>query len=134
MLAQALAIRHLVFVVEQNVPAELETDAYDDAALHLLAAYDKTPVGTARLVLSGPNRAKVGRVAVLADYRGRGWGVRMMKFFEDHARSQHVRELYLDAQLQVIPFYGALGYVAEGPEFLDCGIMHRRMSLVVPQL
>ena len=35
----------------------------------------------------------------------------------------------LDAQIQVIPFYERLGFVAEGDVFLDAGIEHRRMRL-----
>ncbi|MFY9494463.1 MAG: GNAT family N-acetyltransferase, partial [Limnochordia bacterium] len=35
----------------------------------------------------------------------------------------------VDAQLQAIPFYSRLGFVAEGDEFLDGGIPHRRMRL-----
>jgi predicted GNAT family N-acyltransferase len=45
------AVRHQVFVVEQGVPEDLEWEAADDTALHLLAE-DPTgnPIGTARLL------------------------------------------------------------------------------------
>lgn len=118
-LQEALRIRHTVFVEEQGVPLSEEQDALDASAVHLLAFVEGAPVGTARLVA-----AKVGRVAVLPDFRGRGVGVALMEALHALAGDE---ELYLDAQVGVIGFYERLGYAAEGPEFLDAGIRHRRM-------
>src|SRR5919197_1391300 len=45
------AVRTEVFVVEQDVPADIEYDAYDDGAVHVLAVRDDgAPLGTARLL------------------------------------------------------------------------------------
>lgn len=118
-LQAALRIRHEVFVQEQGVPVAEEQDACDATAVHLLALVDGVPAGTARLV-----GAKVGRVAVLPAFRGHGVGVALM---EEVHRLAGDEELYLDAQVGVIGFYERLGYTAEGPEFLDAGILHRRM-------
>lgn len=118
-LQEALRIRHTVFVEEQGVPLAEEQDAADASALHLLVFVDGAPAGTARLV-----GAKVGRVAVLPAFRGRGLGVALMEAMHALAGDE---ELYLDAQVGVIGFYERLGYTAEGPEFLDAGIRHRRM-------
>ena len=51
--AELLAIRQRVFVEEQGVPRELEHDAHDASAIHLLALSDRDPVGTARLLADG---------------------------------------------------------------------------------
>lgn len=118
----ALAIRHRVFVEEQGVPVEEEQDAYDAEAVHVLVTVDGVPAGTARMV-----GAKIGRVAVLPEYRGRGLGGALMACLTAEARRRGLEELVLDAQVQVIPFYERLGYRAEGPEFMDAGIRHRRM-------
>lgn len=118
-LQEALRIRHAVFVEEQGVPVAEEQDAWDATAVHLLAFVDGVPAGTARLV-----GAKVGRVAVLPRFRGLGVGVALM---EEMHRLAGGQELYLDAQVGVIGFYERLGYTAEGAEFLDAGILHRRM-------
>lgn len=127
-LEEALEIRHRVFVLEQGVPVEEERDELDAVALHLLARVDGTPAGTARMVLDPrQHTGKIGRVAVLPAFRSRGVGRELMEALALRALDRGLVELYLDAQVPVIPFYERLGYRAEGPEFLDAGILHRRM-------
>lgn len=121
----ALTVRRTVFVDEQAVPLDDEIDGKDGEAWHLLALDGDTAVGTARL-FAGPT-AKIGRVAVLAGYRGRSLGNQLMIAAHRLAADLGASESTLDAQTHVIPFYERLGYVAEGPIFLDAGIPHRRM-------
>lgn len=125
---QVLQIRQRVFVAEQGVPAELEQDDDDALALHWLAWEGEKPVATARMLMS-ESRAKIGRVAVLPQARGNGVGRLLMQTLHQKAREEHLEQIYLDAQLQVIPFYESLGYQVEGEVFEDCGILHRRMVL-----
>jgi predicted GNAT family N-acyltransferase len=129
--AEAMRIRFAVFVEEQRVPAELEPDEYDMQAVHLLAVEEETgkPIGTARVVDKGGGVAKIGRVAVLAGYRGSGVGEALMRGALDRARRTGHTVAVLDAQVPVIGFYERLGFVAEGAVFDDAGIPHRRMSL-----
>jgi predicted GNAT family N-acyltransferase len=125
------AIRMTVFVEEQAVPAEEELDAYDVTAAHFLARrVDPTVseiVGTARLLDKGHGVGKIGRVAVLREYRGQGIGGLIMRRIEHEARSAGYTELILEAQVHALPFYEKLGYIAEGDIFLDCNIEHRLM-------
>jgi ElaA protein len=128
--AAAMAIRVEVFVDEQNVPPELEPDEFDANALHLIAvdtATDET-LGTARVVNKGNAVAKIGRVAVKQNARGRGIGKALMACALDHAARRGNTVAVLDAQVTVIAFYERLGFVAEGPVFDDAGIAHRRMT------
>ena len=127
----AYALRVEVFVLEQGVPREEEKDAYDATALHILAQTDGVGdvLATARLVALSPLQGKVGRVAVAKPVRGTGLGREVMLRLQERARSMGMREIVLDAQCTVIPFYEGLGYVAQGPEFLDANILHRRMTL-----
>lgn len=120
------AIRQAVFVEEQSVPLELEMDSYDDAATHFLLRDGDTPLATARL-LDKNGTAKIGRVAVLAEVRGRGLGLRLMEAVLDEARRRSFTEAILDSQTYAISFYARLGFVAEGEEFDDAGIPHYRM-------
>jgi predicted GNAT family N-acyltransferase len=127
------AVRMIVFVEEQAVPAEEELDAYDLTSTHFCVR--KTPgiseegeiVATARLIDKGEGTGKVGRVAVLKEYRGQGVGALLMRYVEEYARTQGFRKLALDAQMTALPFYERLGYTAEGDIFLDCDIEHRFM-------
>jgi predicted GNAT family N-acyltransferase len=126
--ADALAsIRRRVFVEEQGVPAELEWDGRDADCAHVLALVNRDPVGTGRLLPAG----KIGRLAVLASSRRHGVGSRMLRRLTDIARDRGLPEVYLHAQVSALPFYAAHGFVAEGAEFEEAGIAHRRMRLAL---
>ena len=117
------AIRKTVFVEEQAVPLELELDEYDDTATHFLLRDSETPLATARL-LDKHGLAKIGRVAVLKEARGRGLGLLLMQAVLDEARRRGFTESVLDSQTYATPFYARVGFVAEGEEFDDAGIPH----------
>lgn len=123
---ECFTIRKAVFVEEQAVPLELELDEYDAAAIHFLLREGETPLATARL-LDKHGLAKIGRVAVLKEARGRGLGLRLMEAVIDEARQRGFTESVLDSQTYAIPFYARLGYIAEGDEFDDAGIPHYLM-------
>lgn len=121
----ASEIRRIVFIDEQNVPQEEEWDGLDPECQHFLALLEGQPVGTARLL---PD-AHIGRVAVLADARGSGIGVLLMKAAIEAARHAGHSQVALSAQVHALAFYERLGFVAHGEAFLDAGIPHREMTL-----
>ena len=129
---EAYRIRELVFIKEQGVPKELEIDEHDPSAIHVLAQYDGQCIGTARLVSLGNNKAQIGRMAVLADYRGRSVGKTIMDQLLLMAKSKGIDAFILHAQLSAIPFYEKLGFIAQGPIYDEAGIPHRNMMLNVP--
>jgi predicted GNAT family N-acyltransferase len=121
-----LAIRNAVFVDEQGVPAELEHDAHDRHAIHLLATtQDGRPVATARMLDDG----HIGRMAVLPEWRNRGIGSAVLQELIRMAAAQGHDSVFLHAQCAAEPFYGHLGFSAEGGIFEDAGIPHRCMRL-----
>lgn len=123
------AVREIVFVQEQRVPAELERDALDPLCFHVLAVdEDGQVVGTARLA---PDR-RIGRMAVLARCRGRGIGEAMLQALLDEARDRGWSEVSLHAQLHALPFYARAGFVPFGPDFEEAGIGHRQMRRRLP--
>ena len=131
---EARRIRFSVFVDEQKVPAELELDEIDAVAHHVLAYdADGNACGTGRLFADAddPSSCHVGRMAVLADYRGTGCGVALMAKLLEIARQRGFREATLSAQVHALAFYERLGFVAEGPVYDDAGIPHRKMRLVI---
>ncbi|MER7762380.1 GNAT family N-acetyltransferase [Streptomyces sp. NPDC097619] len=134
--AACFAVRKEVFVREQEVPEEIEYDAYDAGAVHLLAvAADGTPLGTGRLLhgpevlhkTGDPGLGKLGRLAVLASARGLGVGVALVRAVEAEALRRGLTAVDLGAQTHALGFYERLGYAAYGEEFLDAGIPHRSM-------
>ncbi|HYE07497.1 MAG TPA: GNAT family N-acetyltransferase [Planctomycetota bacterium] len=129
--AAALALRHAVFVAEQGVPAELELDAADADAMHLVAVVAGAVVGAARLVPRDDGSIKVGRVCVRRDARGRGIGRALMAAAHGQARARGARRIVLHAQLAVSGFYRDLGYRVVGPAFVEAAIAHERMELAL---
>ncbi|MGW3075859.1 MULTISPECIES: GNAT family N-acetyltransferase [unclassified Kitasatospora] len=135
------AVRHEVFVVEQNVPEELEYDEYDATSVHLLAVgADGAALGTARLIHGEParkltggvdGRVLLGRLAVVAAARGTGLGAELVRAVEAAGVEHGGAEVELHAQVQALGFYERLGYVAEGPVYDDAGIAHRTMTRVL---
>ncbi|MFI6859302.1 GNAT family N-acetyltransferase [Streptomyces sp. NPDC050421] len=139
--AACFQVRKDVFVGEQNVPEEIEYDAYDADAVHVIAvAADGTALGTGRL-LHGPAAAaktggepavgSLGRLAVTKEARGLGVGAALVRAIEDAARELGLSAVDLHAQTHALGFYERLGYVAYGPEFPDAGIPHRAMRRAV---
>jgi predicted GNAT family N-acyltransferase len=125
-LKKAFAIRMRVFVREQGVPAEIELDRDDGKAIHFLALISGNAVGTARVVLRRGS-AKIGRMAVLKSYRGKGVGTKLLQSAIEAAKRKRARGIYLHAQGPVIGFYEAAGFRAVGPVFDEAGIPHRKM-------
>jgi len=125
----ALAVRVAVFVREQGGPAEDEPDAWDDAARHFVVVVGGRVVGTGRLYHPAPGTAKLGRIALLPEHRGRGLGRALLTELLATARALGCHEAILDAQAGVLGFYEGLGFAAEGPVFIEGGLPHRRMRL-----
>lgn len=117
------ALREKVFIREQFVPADMEWDEFDSLSRHLVASVDGIPIGTGRLLPDG----HIGRMAVLRECRGQGAGSALLTGLMEIARTLGMQRVLLNAQVQALPFYLRHGFQAEGEEFLDAGIPHRRM-------
>lgn len=124
------ALRRIVFMDEQRISAEDEWDELDAGAWHYLARSNDRPVGSLRVLLEG-EAGILTRVCVLADKRGQGIGAELARAAVADLRTAGYRAVRLGAQTQAIGFYERLGFVAEGPEFMDAGIPHRWMRMVL---
>lgn len=123
--AALTAVREAVFIREQGVPSQLEWDGLDDSALHALAEDERSqPIGTARLLENG----HIGRMAVLASWRGRGVGTAMLERVLVAARARGVGAARLHAQTHAVEFYRRLGFEVVSGQFLDAGIPHVTMQ------
>lgn len=126
-LASCIRIRRRVFIEGQSVPEADEFDGLDEACTHLVAEASTGPCATVRLRITPGGEAKLERLAVIEEWRGRGIGGLLAAALEQEARRLGHTEVVLGAQVQAIAFYEGLGYVAEGPVFDDAGIPHRLM-------
>jgi predicted GNAT family N-acyltransferase len=126
--AGAMAVREHVFCGEQGVPRSEELDPLDDEALHLVAlvpddAAGGVVVATLRLLL-GEADARIGRVAVLADWRHRGVAARMLAIASARAREEGHAKVRLAAQIRAMELYERAGFSVESKPFDDAGIPH----------
>jgi len=120
------AVRETVFVQEQRVPVELELDELDPRSRHVLARdRDGRAIGTARLTPEG----RIGRMAVLREWRGSGVGSALLHALLRLAREDGRDGVALNAQVEAIPFYARHGFVAQGERFMEAGIEHQAMRL-----
>jgi len=135
-LAEAFALRLVVFVVEQGCPQweEFDDADLDPSTVHVVARETDSGyvVGTGRLLAdpATPGEVRIGRLAVAAPNRRHGVGSALMASLEDIARrefggSSGAVTVFLSAQVQAQAFYEALGYQLLGPVYEDAGIDHR---------
>ncbi|HMB56320.1 MAG TPA: GNAT family N-acetyltransferase [Arenimonas sp.] len=123
------AIREPVFVVEQNVPIEMEWDELDPLCHHVIARdSEHRPIGTGRLT---PEH-KIGRMAVLREWRGKGVGDALLQALIEQARDLGWSEVSLNAQVDAIGFYAKFGFVEYDARFEEAGIQHQAMKLALP--
>lgn len=135
------AVREAVFVREQGVPPGLELDEADARCIHVVARDESgQAIGTGRLVPpdettagdaegDGPGTptARIGRMAVLADWRGRGVGDALLAALLEAAAARGWNRVLLHAQATAIRFYQRHGFLPVGPRFIEAGIEHLTM-------
>jgi YbgC/YbaW family acyl-CoA thioester hydrolase len=125
---EARRIRTEVFLQEQRIPAEMEWDEVDAAAVHAVA-YNRLgqAVATGRLSNQRPGIARIGRMAVHRALRGSGVGGQVLQALLNVAAARGDREVMLHAQRNAEDFYLGLGFAPRGEAFDEAGIAHIEM-------
>ncbi|MFP6871911.1 MAG: GNAT family N-acetyltransferase [Verrucomicrobiales bacterium] len=119
-----LSVRTTVFVIEQGVDVSVERDGRDGDCLHAIAeSSNGLPIGAGRISGGG----KVGRIAVLRGWRGRGVGSAIINELLRQAQVSGMSRTYLHSQSSAADFYLRFGYRPEGDEFLEAEIPHLKM-------
>lgn len=125
-LPHARPVRERVFIDEQAVPLELEWDEWDEVSDHAVALdASGEAIGTARLLPDG----RIGRMAVIKEWRGKGVGAALLAAMLVRARARAMPRALLHAQTQAAGFYRKFGFSERGGEFLEAGIPHVEMTL-----
>lgn len=122
--AQARPVREAVFQREQQIAASLDWDEADAVSRHVVV-FDSigAPIATGRLSADG----RIGRVAVLPQWRGQQVGRCVLLALLDAARERGMATVWLHAQMPSAAFYIKLGFQAEGAVFMEAGIAHQTM-------
>ena len=120
------SIRKAVFVDEQGFQNEFDEIDDSDTVVHMLLCKDDEPIATCRFFKIN-DEYKIGRIAVVKEYRGQGIGRIIVRCAEEKVYELGGRELSLSSQVRVQGFYEKLGYVAEGEIYMDQMCPHIKM-------
>lgn len=120
-------IREIVFVQGQKVPFEIERDGFDESCMHIIAFFNDTPVGTARIrkIKEG---SKLERIAVLSEYRKKGIGTKIIEFAINQLKG---KTILLNAQFYLLDYYKKFGFKEYGKKFFEAGIEHIKMKKII---
>lgn len=122
---QLRAVRTPVFVEEQLVTPEFEWDEIDATAVHLLAMHESQAIGCLRII----DHHKVGRMAVLKDWRRKGLGAALLLEAVNICKTHGSNSVYLSAQTHAIKFYEKCGFKVTSGVYQDLHIPHVDMQL-----
>ena len=129
-LYEILGLRQRVFVVEQNC-VYLDADGLDERASHLYAQDDDGTIAAyARFFAPGSYRdeAVIGRVLTAPAVRGSGIGRELMRRAIDTIEERHVAAvIWIGAQKYLQLFYESFGFVRDGEDYVEDGIVHLPM-------
>ncbi len=128
---RVMVVRGIVFHDEQGVgwaDEFEEADGLDATAVHVLGECDGQPVASGRLCLLDGGWAKLGRVAVREQWRGRGIAHGMVGMLLQEAARRGATRLKLHAQVYLEDFYAGYGFTRQGGVFDECGIDHILMT------
>lgn len=120
-------VRTIVFIEEQSVTPEFEWDEIDSGAVHLLAMLENEPIGCLRII----HHAKIGRMAVLSQWRDLGIGKMLLNEAIDICRKYGSKQIDLSAQTHAIHFYQQAGFQITSEEYTDVQIPHVDMRLIL---
>ena len=119
------AVRTPVFIVEQFVAPEFEWDELDASAVHVLAMLDNEPIACLRII----DYHKIGRMAVLKEWRGMGLGAALLLEAVKICQAHGSKQIYLSAQTHAIGFYQGCGFKVTSEVYQDVHIPHVDMQL-----
>jgi predicted GNAT family N-acyltransferase len=125
--AAALELRDRVFCGEQGVSPEADRDGRDPESVHIVAVSERGVVGTCRLLFHG-RVARLGRLAVEPELRGRGVAGAILREADRVARDDGADRIALHAQTYALSLYIDNGYAERGARFFEEGIEHVAME------
>ena len=122
----AILIRKVVFEDEQGFEEEFDELDESDKVKHMVFYKDSKPIGTCRYYMEN-DEYRIGRLAVIKEYRGKGIGQLIVRCAEDKILEIGGKEIVLSAQVRAKGFYEKMGYIAEGEIYMEEMCPHIKM-------
>ncbi len=113
---------------QQCAYQELDGRDLEPGTRHVWVDSPAGPVGYLRILDDG-DHARIGRVLVVPAHRGRGLSSALMRAALAEIGS---RASVLDAQSPLAGWYETFGYLRDGADFLEDGILHTPMRRPAP--
>lgn len=118
-------VRTQAMVKGFNIPLEKEFDKGDTTdTKYILVLDDNLPIGTCRLHVISDSEAKIERVAVLEEYRGKGIGKKAIEAAEAWLKEHGIQKIIITSRDEVVGFYETLGYKADYSRTEDSGVFN----------
>jgi putative N-acetyltransferase (TIGR04045 family) len=135
-IAEHHAIRHQVFVLEQEIFAGSDVDPRDDdpATIRLLGCYDGVPAGSVRLFEIEDGHWQGDRLAVLPPYRVLGVGAPLVRCAVALAGAHGGSIMTAHIQVPNVAFFTRLGWRRDGEVEIYAGRPHQPMAIELPSV
>ncbi|MCP1572538.1 GNAT family N-acetyltransferase [Herbaspirillum rubrisubalbicans] len=114
---KAMLVRAIVYMHEQQCPFSEEFDLNDHTATQIVGITPEgEPVLTARVRYFN-GFAKIERLSIRSQYRGKGYAHRLLRFILALCRQKGFSLFYLHAQARLADFYQQYGFRVVGAHF-----------------
>lgn len=124
-------IRDVVFVKEQGFPSVVAEDEVVSCDSHGLLYYKHFPVGCISFRVKG-SVVKFERIAILKDYRGKGLGDELIRYFLYDFCMKNFKKVVLFSQVRSKGFYKKYKFETVGEEFDIYGVLYIEMVAKLP--
>lgn len=128
-LYEILKARAEIFVVEQNCVYQ-DLDDKDYHSLHVFGEIDGQIVAYLRAFWKAENVVQVGRVLTME--HGKGYGeVILREGLKQIKEKYQPQKIFIEAQCYAVGYYEREGFCVCSEEFLEDGIPHVQMELIL---
>ncbi len=115
-LMRVVAVRAIVYMHGQDCPYDEEFDRNDFTATQIIGYVEGEPALCGRIRYFA-DFAKLERLAVREEYRGKGYGHELLRFMLEACGRKGFRRILLHAQRRLESFYRGYGFVPTGNRF-----------------
>lgn len=126
---EILKARVQIFVVEQNCPYQ-DIDDVDYESLHIFYKSGEKITAYLRAFRKDDETVQLGRVLTTEHGKGLG-GELLQNAIEIVEKKLNPEKIYIEAQTYAIGFYEREGFAVCSDEFLEDGIPHVKMKLIL---